>query len=269
MVIAMHAWSERSLWLPWPLHHLHLPSHSSLSSSSSFYPSTSLRLSSKIPCALRQGDAVYWRIFLQHRLWAQGLLPHRDVRRVQSGVHDRATVPRGRGLRWCRNRWDALESIPRTSLSLQREGLSVGQSSSSMSDRAGQPVVEPGQEQNLEQAQIRTLLDRQREQILAECRAEIEKHEFQANYDLRSIEKLSVTIESQQEELHRAQADELHRWDQQLLHEQLLAQNRDLRDLMRRVSVGVRIEAISRLYIRHNCEDKIGRRPGHYSGTYW
>ena len=52
----------------------------------------------------------------------------------------------------------------------QREGLSVGQSSSSMSgrtrqhvvetmtkshDRTGQPVVETGQEQNLEHAQIR------------------------------------------------------------------------------------------------------------------
>ena len=40
----------------------------------------------------------------------------------------------------------------------QREGLSVGQSSSSMSDRTGQPVVETGQEQNPELAQIRTLL---------------------------------------------------------------------------------------------------------------
>ena len=38
----------------------------------------------------------------------------------------------------------------------QREGLSVGQSSSSMSDRTVQPVVETGQEQNLEHAQIRT-----------------------------------------------------------------------------------------------------------------
>ena len=56
-------------------------SHSSLSSSSSFYPSTSPRLSSK-PCALRQGDEVHWRILVQHRLWAQGLLPHRDVRRL-------------------------------------------------------------------------------------------------------------------------------------------------------------------------------------------
>ena len=63
----------------------------------------------------------------------------------------------------------------------QRIGLSVGQSSSSVSDRSGQPVVEivakspdrsgqpvveRGQELNTEHAQIGTLLDRQREQIL-------------------------------------------------------------------------------------------------------
>ena len=124
----------------------------------------------------------------------------------------------------------------------QREGLSVDQSSSSMSertgqpvvetvakshDRTGQPVVETGQELNPEHAQIRTFFDRQREQILAECQAGIRRHEFQANYGLRSMQKLSETIESQQEELHRAQAEELHRPDQQLLHEQLLKQNWD------------------------------------------
>ena len=58
----------------------------------------------------------------------------------------------------------------------EREGLSVGQSSSSMSDRTGQPVVETVakshdttgqpvvetcQELNSEDEQIRTLLDRQ------------------------------------------------------------------------------------------------------------
>ena len=99
-----------------------------------------------------------------------------------------------------------------------------------MSDRSGQPVVERGQELNTEHAQIRTLLDRQREQILADCQAEIRRHEFQADCDRRSIQKLSETIESQQEELHRAQAEELHRRDQQLLHEQLLKQNWDLRE---------------------------------------
>ena len=73
-------------------------------------------------------------------------------------------------------------------------------------------------------------LDRQREQILADCQPEIRRHEFQANDHRRSKEKLSETIESQQEELHRAQAEELHRRGQQLLHEQLLKQNWDLRE---------------------------------------
>ena len=40
------------------------------------------------------------------------------------------------------------------------------------------------------------------------------KHEFQADYDGRSIQKLNETIESQKEELHRAQAEELQRRDQ-------------------------------------------------------
>ena len=95
-------------------------------------------------------------------------------------------------------------------------------------DRTGQPIVKTGQEQNTEHAHIRTLLDRQREQILADCHAEIRRHELQADYDRRSVQKLSETIESQQEELHCAQAEELHRRDQQLLHEQLLKQNWDL-----------------------------------------
>ena len=107
-----------------------------------------------------------------------------------------------------------------------------------MSERTGRPVVErtgrpagpSGQELNVGNAQIRTLLDRQKGQILAECQAEIKKHEFQADYDRRSVHKLSQTIESQQEELHRAQAEELQQRDQQLLHAQLLQQNLELRE---------------------------------------
>ena len=79
-------------------------------------------------------------------------------------------------------------------------------------------------------AQIRTLLDRKTEQILAECQAEIKKHEFQANYDRRSVQQSSEIIESQQEELHCAQAEELQRRDQQRLHAQLLRQNLELRE---------------------------------------
>ena len=112
-------------------------------------------------------------------------------------------------------------------------------------DRTGKPIVcrntsheqcQEIQRQNSESEQIRTLLDQQREQILTDCQAEIRKHEFQADYDRRSIQKLNETIESQNEEIHRAQADERRRQDHQLLHEQLLKQNWDLVKLMRKVS---------------------------------
>ena len=67
--------------------------------------------------------------------------------------------------------------------------------------------------------QIRILLERQEEQILADCRAEIQKHEFQADYDTRSVQKLNEVIESQRSEMNRALAgDEQLRRDQQLLH---------------------------------------------------
>ena len=82
-----------------------------------------------------------------------------------------------------------------------------------------------------ENEQIRILLERQKEQTLADCRAEIQKHEFQADYDRRSIQKLNGAIESQRGEINRALAgDEQLRRDQQLLHDQLSEQNRELRE---------------------------------------
>ena len=64
-----------------------------------------------------------------------------------------------------------------------REDLSVSLSSSSMSDRTGRPVGgRPGRlgEHQSSKAQIRTLLDDQKEQILAECQARVNQHEIQA-----------------------------------------------------------------------------------------
>ena len=118
----------------------------------------------------------------------------------------------------------------------QEEGLSSCLSSSVSDDRTGRPVVAPFDSQvssvqeiqrhSSESEQIRILLERQREQILADCRAEIGKHEFQADNDRRSIQKLNKTIESQKEEICRAhQGDERLRQDHQLLHEQVLKQN--------------------------------------------
>ena len=40
-----------------------------------------------------------------------------------------------------------------------------------------------------------------KEQILADCRAEIQKHEFQADSDRRSIQELNGIIESQRRKL--------------------------------------------------------------------
>ena len=74
-------------------------------------------------------------------------------------------------------------------------------------------------------------LERQKEQILADFRAEIQKHEFQADTDRRSIQELNGIVGSQRREIYRTLADDeqLQR-DQLLLHEQLSEQNRDLRE---------------------------------------
>ena len=121
------------------------------------------------------------------------------------------------------------------------KGLSSCLSSSVSHDGTGRPVVcslgsqvssvQETQRHTSEREQIRTLLERHKEQILADCQAEIRKHEFQADYDRRSIQKWNETIESQKEEICRVhQGDEQRRQDHQLLHEQLLNQNWDLRE---------------------------------------
>ena len=122
----------------------------------------------------------------------------------------------------------------------QDESLLSSQSSS-VGHRTVRPVVEqfdsqiPNVRENprhsSESEQIRILLEWQREQILADFRAEIRKHEFQADFDRRSFQKLREVIQSQRGEIYRAhQGDEQHRRDQHFLCEQLLAENCDLRE---------------------------------------
>ena len=95
-----------------------------------------------------------------------------------------------------------------------REDLSVSLPSSSMSDRTGRPVGDrpgrPGEHRNSE-AQIRTLLDKQKEQILAECQTRINQHEC-----------------------HCARAEEVQQRDQQLLQGQLLQQKLEFREAHQR-----------------------------------
>ena len=83
----------------------------------------------------------------------------------------------------------------------------------------------------MENERIRILLEKQKEQILAEVRTEIQKHEFEADSDRRSIQELHGIIESQRREIdHTLAGDEQLRRDQLLLHEHLSEQNRDLRE---------------------------------------
>ena len=82
------------------------------------------------------------------------------------------------------------------------------------------PNVRENARRGSDNEQIMILLERQKEQILVDCRAEIQKHEFQAVCDRRNIQKLNEVIESQRGEIYRAhQGDEQLRRDQQLLHE--------------------------------------------------
>ena len=101
------------------------------------------------------------------------------------------------------------------------------------------PVYEPSSNlsqkrkssREMENERIRILLERQKDQILAEGRTEIHKHQLQADSDRRRIQELNGIIESQRREIdHIIAGDEQFRRDQLLLHEQLSEQNRDLRE---------------------------------------
>ena len=86
--------------------------------------------------------------------------------------------------------------------------------------RTGRPVHElcslrqkPSRE--MENETIRILLERQKEQILTKVRAEIQKHELQADSDRRSNQELNGIIESQRRQIdHTLASDEQLRRDQ-------------------------------------------------------
>ena len=84
---------------------------------------------------------------------------------------------------------------------------------------------------DLENERIRILIERQKEQILADVRPEIQKHELQAESDKRSIQEFRGIVDSQRMEIdHIITGCEQSRRDQLLLQEELPEQNRDLRE---------------------------------------
>ena len=102
----------------------------------------------------------------------------------------------------------------------------------------GRPVYEPSSDlsqkrkssRDSENGRIRILLQRQKEQILAEVKSEIQKHELQAESD-GSIQELTGIVDSQRMEIdHTMTGCEQSRRDQVLLQEERSEQNRDLRE---------------------------------------
>ena len=127
-----------------------------------------------------------------------------------------------------------------------REDLSVSLSSSSMSDRTRRPVgerpVRPS-EFRCSEAKIRTLLDKQKEQILAECQAGINQHEFQA-----------------------ARAEE----DHQLLQGQLLQQILELREAHQRSLTEIEeLRKFQSSTFDTIARRKISRGSEPFIGTFW
>ena len=117
---------------------------------------------------------------------------------------------------------------------LSSQSLSVGhvRTERHVSDEFGSLIsnVRQNPRRDSENEQIRILLERQKSRFSLIFRAEIQKHEFQADCD-RNIQNLNGVIESQRGEINRSLAgDEQLRRYQQLLHVQLLEQNRELRE---------------------------------------
>ena len=93
---------------------------------------------------------------------------------------------------------------------------------------------------DLENERIRILLERQKEQILAEVRSEIQKHELQAESDKRSIQELTGIIDSQRMEIdHTITVCEQSRQDQLLLQDENY-QNK----------IGLFVKLVSKVFMR-------------------
>ena len=118
----------------------------------------------------------------------------------------------------------------KTCLSVSRRRLCPSERGDLLESERSDLLDQLVRSQTLQMHRIELCWTERKSQILAKCQAEIKKHEFHADYDRRSVRKLCEIIESQQEELHCAQAEELQRRDQQLLHERLLQQNWELRE---------------------------------------
>ena len=173
-----------------------------------------------------------------------------------------------------------LNACRRRAFFSEGEGLLSCLSSSSMShDRTGTPVVcrdashaqgHEIQRQNSESEQIRTLLDRQREQILADCQAEIKKTRIpgwlwpkkytEIKWNDRVAARRTSSCSSRRTTSTRSSTSS---WTG------IEAKLGSSWTSWEKPQWNGRIEEISGFYIRHDCKKKIGRRSRYYPWTHW
>ena len=138
------------------------------------------------------------------------------------------------------------------------EEACLSSSRMSVSERTERPVVVSGQEPNVEPEQVYNSVG-QKEQILAECQAEIKQHEFQAGWSRQNkCTKKSEVVVPRPGGLHCARAEELQRRVQELLHKRLYAAKFGITSSSSEKSQwNGRIEEVPEFHLRHYRKTKI------------
>ena len=118
---------------------------------------------------------------------------------------------------------------------ITRKRKSLFQGAQSILASTGKPVAWMSQKrtsnQELDNCQFRIILERQQEQLLAEAKSEILRHEYRADLAENDICELQRQIDSQAVKIgHTRTGYEQCRREQALLHEELADRERALRD---------------------------------------
>ena len=116
------------------------------------------------------------------------------------------------------------------------------------------------------------LLERQREQILADCQADILKQQFQDDCDRSSIQQLNESIESQKRRRNLSCSPSRRTTSTRSTTSSwtvIEAKLGSSRGSWWKPQWNGRIEEVSEFYLRHDCEKKIIRGSGYSIGTYW
>ena len=109
-----------------------------------------------------------------------------------------------------------------------------------------------------------------KKQTLADYRAEMQKHEFQADYDRRNIQnKMKFPVSTEWYLSCSSRRRTTSRRSTTFSWTIIGTKSRTSWSSWEKSQWDGRIEAISRLYIRYNFKDKIDRRSRHYPWTHW